>query len=109
MDEGHHGQHATEAAHDGHGAEPAAAGAPHHGSAPAQQLTARSAHACCDGESLSPLALTTRRLDSGTVSSAPAVADAGPLLSFSTIPVAHIASARSASHLVPRPPLVLRI
>jgi hypothetical protein len=108
MDEGHHGQHATEAAHDGHGAEPAAAGAPHHASAPAQQLTARSAHACCDGESLSPLALTTRRLDSGSVSPA-FVADGAPLQSFSTVPLVQTPAARSASHLVSRPPLVLRI
>lgn len=106
--EPHHGHHAAEAAHDGHTAEPAAAEARHHGSAPAQ-LTAQPGHACCDGESLAPRALTTRRLDSGTVSSASAIVAAAPLLSFSTAALARTPAARFDAHLVSRPPLVLRI
>jgi hypothetical protein len=106
--EGHHGHHATEAAHDGHGAEPVAADAPHHGSAPALQLTAQSAHACCDGESLAPRALTARRVDSGAISAA-AVDVAAPLVPFVTVALAHAPAARPGTCPASRPPLVLRI
>lgn len=106
--EPHHGHHAAEAAHDGHAAEPAAAEARHHGSAPAQ-LTAQPGHACCDGESLTPRALTTRRLESGMASSASAIVAAAPLLSFSTVALARTPAARFGAHLISRPPLVLRI
>ena len=92
--------------HHRHAAEPAAART-HHGSAPAQ-LTAQSSHPCCDGGSMTPRALTTRRVDSGAMSAAPAGV-AAPLVSFTTVPLAHAPAARPDAHLVSRPPLVLRI